>query len=118
MYTVYRYKKYNRDTKNVCVTWNVANISDHHDITGILLKVVLNTITLTRIKCKIVVFMNLQGEKPMETDGSSPTSSISEDSDWSMNSQKIIDLQLLRKIIKTADCGLSRQKVCKTRSCK
>jgi hypothetical protein len=62
--------------------------------------------------------MNLQGEKPMETDGSSPTSSISEDSDWSMNSQKIIDLQLLRKIIKTADCGLSRQKVCKTRSCK
>ena len=58
--------------------------------------------------------MNLQGEKPMETDGSSPASSISEDSDWSITSQKIIDLQLLRKIIKIADCG---QKVCKTSSC-
>ena len=40
-----------------------------------------------------------------ETDESSPASTVSEKSDWSITSQKIIDLQILRKIIKIADCG-------------
>ena len=39
----------------------------------------------------------------METDKSSPESSL--DSDWSISSEKFSNLQVLKKVIKIADCG-------------
>ncbi|XP_063433362.1 ATR-interacting protein-like isoform X2 [Mytilus trossulus] len=44
-----------------------------------------------------------EGEQPMETDRSSPESSL--DSDWSISSEKFSNLQVLKKVIKIADCG-------------
>ncbi|CAC5410309.1 ATRIP [Mytilus coruscus] len=44
-----------------------------------------------------------EGEQPMETDKSSPESSL--DSDWSISSEKFSNLLVLKKVIKIADCG-------------